>query len=249
MGHDQAIALTALLPFVLPLLGLMLILFMFVSGSARERVRACARLARELGLTFHRIGWLGSGRMLGERAGQKVHVETWTEASSPNGKTLTYARPAISTQALGLPGFQIVRRSEWDRDNNIRRQNDIETGDEEFDRRFSVRGDDPTLVLKVLTAQVRDLLKAFDARYGLLILDDLWLRSDTVRALDPKQSLRHVLNAEEELLGALSRALSVAMVGEERATLAWRPDAAGERAASPETSAAPVEVEEPAWVS
>ncbi|MEL6181601.1 MAG: hypothetical protein AAFS10_21765, partial [Myxococcota bacterium] len=42
--------------------------------------------------------------------------------------------------------------------------------------------------------------------YGLLILDERWLRSDTVRAFERERGLQAVLRAQQELLDTLARA-------------------------------------------
>ncbi|MEL6179532.1 MAG: hypothetical protein AAFS10_11285, partial [Myxococcota bacterium] len=138
MEYNPLFSWSVLLPFLLPLISVMFILFIFVNNSMREQMRACARLAQRLGLGFRPIGWLGAGEMRGERGGWSTRVEVWNESSSEGH--ITYARPAMRLGLSWMPKFQIVRRSPRDQAHNMRREDDIETGDEAFDRQFSVRG-------------------------------------------------------------------------------------------------------------
>ncbi len=147
--------------FLLPFALLGVVLWLAHRGNQRRRV-TWRQAADALGLRFMLGSWSETGEISGRHLGRQVRVYTFRERSGRS--TYTYTRIEVELQlALRL---RIFREGLWQKVTKVFGAEDLQTGDDAFDRRFMIQGDDAETIRRILSPQVREMLLHCDMTCG-----------------------------------------------------------------------------------
>ena len=161
--------------------------------------------AQRLGLRFEHTDMSSSPIISGTRRGLSVRIDTY-DKSGDNSRTYTRYRVSFK-KSLGL-GLCLTREGPIARVAKKLGTQDIQTGDEDFDREVVVKGSDPQQVIEYLTPARKLRVVRFLTLTPASTIDDVKVESETrdlerspdrlVQMVQRMTSLAETLTAEND---------------------------------------------------
>jgi hypothetical protein len=134
--------------FLILTLGVMGVAVAISMARRQALLRAWQELAERNGLTFDRGSWLRMPSVLGVYRGRSVLLDTFTRGYGRNRTTFTRVRlPLKSPSGLTL---EISEENLFTRIGKTFGMKEIETGDQELDARFVIKGQPENDILRLL---------------------------------------------------------------------------------------------------
>lgn len=186
-------------PFMLMVaVGVGILGFKFWQRSAARA--SWASVAERLGLAFD-----SSPSLTGSYRGRRVEVSTVYRGSGKSRHICTQVETTLAPY-LNL-GLKIYRQGLLQELGKLVGTQDIETGDAAFDAQFMIKGDDPDKVLRLLDADTRSALAAYDQHFRLN-LDDMHISFEERGLITDERRLESVIREQARVCEILSRSFS-----------------------------------------
>ncbi|MBN1888740.1 MAG: hypothetical protein JW850_12155 [Thermoflexales bacterium] len=149
MDNDLSALVMSLLP-VLVAGGMLILGLAFAYFNRQRRRQAWTELAERTGLTFEPGGFLGGGRVTGNYRGYDLRLDTFTRRHGRS--STTYTRIVLSLSNPTSLELALSNEGVFGKLGKLLGAQDIQTGDEELDRRFVVKGQPAEAIVTLLTA-------------------------------------------------------------------------------------------------
>lgn len=140
---------TTLLPILL-VVGLLILFAVLTYLRHQARRQAWSELATRTGLTFEPGGLFSSMRVTGTNRGRSLTLDTFTRSSGKN--STTYTRISVSVNNPSALSLAIYDENVLSKFGKALGMQDIQTGDEELDRRFTIKGQPEPMIANLLTS-------------------------------------------------------------------------------------------------
>ncbi len=161
----------ALIPLLF-FVGLIALSFAIAYFSQQRISRAWGELAERAGLTCEARGFLQSPRVSGVYRGRPLVLDTYTTGSGRN--RTTYTRITLDVRNPANGSFALYNETVFSKIGKVLGMQDIQTGDEELDKHYIIKGQPPSFTLSVLNSiGVRQKLQQIRSINVQLSGDDL----------------------------------------------------------------------------
>jgi hypothetical protein len=149
LRSDFTLLTTTLLPLLI-VVGLLVIFAVLAYVSHQARRQAWGELAARTGLTLEPGGLFSPMRVTGTYRGHALTLDTFTRRSGKSSTTYTRIRLAVNNpSALSLA---IYDENVLNKLGKALGMQDIQTGDDELDRRFTFKGQPEPVIASLLTS-------------------------------------------------------------------------------------------------
>ena len=182
---------------------IVLIVF-FGYHQTQKKATIWTQVAADLGLHHARPSNWNVGQIGGAFRDFQVEVRTFTRGSGKNKSTWTSIRTWANPN-LGL-GFKIYREGFLSGLGKMVGFQDIQTGDAEFDGRFTIKGADEGAVLQLLSPAVRGALTRYDSLASGGSFSDDGAYWETRGVMSKPERMKAMLVAQSEVVRAVCQA-------------------------------------------
>ena len=148
-GSDFTLLATTLLPFLIAI-GLLVLFGMIAYLRRQARQQAWSELAARTGLTFESGGIFAPMRVAGNYRGRPLTLDTFTRHNGKN--STTYTRIQLGTNNPCALSLAIYDENVLSKLGKALGMQDIQTGDDELDRRFTIKGQPEPVIASLLTS-------------------------------------------------------------------------------------------------
>jgi len=148
-GSDFTLLATTLLPFLIAI-GLLVLFGMIAYLRRQARQQAWSELAARTGLTFESRSIFAPMRVAGNYRGRSLTLDTFTRHSGKN--STTYTRIQLGTNNPCALSLAIYDENVLSKLGKALGMQDIQTGDDELDRRFTIKGQPEQVIANLFTS-------------------------------------------------------------------------------------------------
>jgi len=149
IGSDFTLLATTLLPFLL-VIGLLVIFGAIAYLRRQARQQAWGELAARTGLTFESGGLFSPMRVTGTYRGHPLTLDTFTRSTGKN--STTYTRIQMGANNPSALSLAIYDENVLSKVGKALGMQDIQTGDDELDRRFTIKGQPEPMIASLFTS-------------------------------------------------------------------------------------------------
>jgi len=149
IGSDFTLLATTLLPFLL-VIGLLVIFGVIAYLRRQARQQAWGELAARTGLTFESGGLFSPMRVTGTYRGHPLTLDTFTRSTGKN--STTYTRIQMGANNPSALSLAIYDENVLSKVGKALGMQDIQTGDDELDRRFTIKGQPEPMIASLFTS-------------------------------------------------------------------------------------------------
>ncbi len=148
-GSDFTLLTTTLLPFLL-VVGILVLFTVLAYLRRQARQQAWSELAARTGLALEPGGIFSPMRVTGYYRGRPLTLDTFTRSSGKSSTTYTRIRLGVNNPpALSLA---IYDENVLSKIGKALGMQDVQTGDDELDRRFTIKGQPEPVIARLLTS-------------------------------------------------------------------------------------------------
>jgi len=149
LRSDFTLLVTTLLPFLIVIS--LLVLFGVIAYLRRQaRQQAWGELAARTGLTFESGGLFSPMRVTGTYRGHSLTLDTFTRSTGKN--STTYTRIQMGANNPSALSLAIYDENVLSKVGKALGMQDIQTGDDELDRRFTIKGQPEPMIASLFTS-------------------------------------------------------------------------------------------------
>jgi hypothetical protein len=149
LRSDFTLLVTTLLPFLIVIS--LLVLFGVIAYLRRQaRQQAWSELAARTGLTFEPGGIFAPMVVAGNYRGRPLTLDTFTRRTGKN--STTYTRIQLGANNPSALSLAIYDENVLSKLGKALGMQDIQTGDDELDRRFTIRGQPEPMIISLLAS-------------------------------------------------------------------------------------------------
>jgi hypothetical protein len=148
-GSDSTPLATMLLPFLI-VVGVLVLFAVLAYLRRLARQQAWSELAARTGLTFEPGGLFSPMRITGTYRGHPLTLDTFTRRSGKN--STTYTRIMLSVNNPSALTLAIYDENVLSKVGKALGMQDIQVGDDELDRRFTIKGQPEPVIAGLLTS-------------------------------------------------------------------------------------------------
>jgi hypothetical protein len=171
--------------------------------SRRAHEKAWRELAESTGLTYESGGFLGSPLVTGTYRGHQLTLDTFTRGTGKSRQTYTRMVLFVNNQTNAY--LALYQESVFSKVGKFFGMQDVQVGDEDFDRRFIIKSRPENYVSGLLmTGDLRQ--KLLEARSVNIELDGRELHFEQLGFLTKQEYLRSVFDLLSDVAAAIERA-------------------------------------------